>query len=451
MAFYSRAWLAIAASASCAGAWSTVAATAAAIGAMACEDPRSPKSARSMSNIRDQASLERGSAAAAGPVVGAVSRKVPIRALPSRDASVLGFATAGAVLGRSEKPVSRDDCPGGWYSVAPRGYVCANDQTTLDAQHPTLRARNLAPARTAPLPYPYAATHRASTAYEPDPVHQDGVRERSSVRKGSTFAVVGSWNTLDEYDQRQHLAMLTLGVFVPTRDIKPVRLDRAPGFAVDAATQQLPLGIPLAPSTPIYRIAESQVTAHGTLDPSHPIPLTVKSRIVDDRRYLQLTNDTFVAERDVAVVRQRNEFPDFVASTTRWIDVEIEHRIMVLYEGNRPRYVTRVASLPKATLRRGVAWVKSKQITDLVSNSKVLDSEPGHFDTPWIVELDNGVTLRAALDPAETSSPETSQVLGLHPEEASRLFQFVLPEVPIGWHVVNAPGNRKDSSPVVLR
>ena len=46
-------------------------------------------------------------------------------------------------------------CAGGWYRIAPRGYVCVGKGATLSLEHQVVQAALRGPARGAPLPYSY--------------------------------------------------------------------------------------------------------------------------------------------------------------------------------------------------------------------------------------------------------------------------------------------------------
>jgi hypothetical protein len=418
---------------------------------VACEDVFPSKPGRPLSISRERAGMGPVGTPTTGPLIGAVARRVAIRSSPSPTASPLGFVTAGAALGRSVEPLGREGCAAGWYSVSPRGYLCLDGQTTIEEAHPTLQARGLLANHQASLPYTYAMARRTLSLFEPDPKHQDGVRERGRLSKGSTFAIVGSWETLDDYDQMQRLALLTLGVFVPTRDIEPVKIDDAPGFAIDGAADRLPLGLPLASKISIYRFAGTAPTLEGSLSASRSIALTVKSRSFEGERYWLRPNDTYVAEHDVAVVRQRQEFPPFVTLTTRWIDIDLNQGVVVMYQGEQPSYVTRTRVRPSDSLERGTAWVRGKQITDLSSTAPPSDKVRGDYDSPWVIELDSGLTLRAAIGSKSTELGAMTRGLELYAEDAARLFRFVEPSVPEGWHAVIASDPRHEGSPIVLR
>jgi hypothetical protein len=91
-----------------------------------------------------------------GPRLGAVAMAAVVYAEPDRRSTKLGYLRAGGTVARGEKPVRIDDCEGGWYAIAPRGFVCASGDATTDLEHPIIRALTRRPDRSKPMPYPYA-------------------------------------------------------------------------------------------------------------------------------------------------------------------------------------------------------------------------------------------------------------------------------------------------------
>src|SRR5512141_1741137 len=64
------------------------------------------------------------SPAADGPKLYALAPDTPVYERPSNAAAKIGELHIGAAVARSHEPYSKDDCPGGWYAVRPRGFVC---------------------------------------------------------------------------------------------------------------------------------------------------------------------------------------------------------------------------------------------------------------------------------------------------------------------------------------
>ncbi|HEX3597779.1 MAG TPA: hypothetical protein VHU80_21870, partial [Polyangiaceae bacterium] len=90
-------------------------------------------------------------------VLVATSKQTLIYARPSFKSPKLGYLRSGAVVHRSAHAVGYEGCRGGFYEVAPEGYVCAGNNAALDAKSELARAVPRHADRTAPMPYEYGA------------------------------------------------------------------------------------------------------------------------------------------------------------------------------------------------------------------------------------------------------------------------------------------------------
>lgn len=100
-----------------------------------------------------------------GPRIGAVEMAAPIYIKPDRRSAKIGYLRAGATAPRGEKPVAYDDCQGGYYRVLPAGYMCAQEDASIDMKHPILRALTRRPDLSKPMPYPYAFVRAIAPNY----------------------------------------------------------------------------------------------------------------------------------------------------------------------------------------------------------------------------------------------------------------------------------------------
>ena len=90
------------------------------------------------------------------PIVGAKGLFVMVRDRPDfKGANKLGFVRLGGMIERSTEPVVGTGCKGGWYKVEPKGYVCVDEDVTLDREHPIMRAASRRPDLQKPMPYAY--------------------------------------------------------------------------------------------------------------------------------------------------------------------------------------------------------------------------------------------------------------------------------------------------------
>jgi hypothetical protein len=100
-----------------------------------------------------------------GPKIAAIDMQVNVYSRPDPTSQRYGYLRLGAVVDREAEPSGNDRCPGGWFRILPRGYVCANKEVTFDTGHPLARAASVRPDTTKPLPYKYAFLSGAAPLY----------------------------------------------------------------------------------------------------------------------------------------------------------------------------------------------------------------------------------------------------------------------------------------------
>jgi hypothetical protein len=118
-----------------------------------------------------------------GPRLGAIAMTAPIFAMPDRRSVKLGYLRAGGTVARGDKPVKTDDCEGGWYAVAPRGFVCASVEATTDLEHPIVRALKRRPDLSKPMPYPYAFVRWVAPNYYRVPTKQEQLQYEMDLER----------------------------------------------------------------------------------------------------------------------------------------------------------------------------------------------------------------------------------------------------------------------------
>jgi hypothetical protein len=100
-----------------------------------------------------------------GPKLAPIRMSVKIYSRPERTSETLGYLRVGSRLARSEQPVSTTGCADGWYAVRPVGFVCVGDDATTKLDHPILRAIQVEPDRSRPMPYHYAFVRAIAPNY----------------------------------------------------------------------------------------------------------------------------------------------------------------------------------------------------------------------------------------------------------------------------------------------
>jgi len=102
---------------------------------------------------------------AGGPLLAPVSMSAPIYSKPDPKAEVVGYLRLGAKVARSEAPLTKEGCPEGWYAIRPLGFACVGSNATLKLDHPLVRAMNVEPDRSKPMPYAYAFVRAIAPSY----------------------------------------------------------------------------------------------------------------------------------------------------------------------------------------------------------------------------------------------------------------------------------------------
>lgn len=110
------------------------------------------------------------------PRIGALAQDTYVRAAPNHASPEVGALDIGgtAVL-QSTEPTSRAGCPGGWFAVHPKGFICHDQTTTLEPdRHPLIAAKQKHHGRfDTDTPYSWGESHYAPVYRKlPDPQEQ---------------------------------------------------------------------------------------------------------------------------------------------------------------------------------------------------------------------------------------------------------------------------------------
>jgi hypothetical protein len=384
-----------------------------------------------------------------GPRLGSVAELTPIFERPAAGAPELGYLHAGAQVARAAEAYSRNGCEGGWYPIRPRGFVCAGASATLDLGHPTLAAMALGPKLDQPLPYTFARARAATPLFERDPTRSDAVRELEQLKRGAGFAVVGSWSATDGGGESQRLALLTNGRFVKAADLEALAGSEFRGLELDEV-RRLPVAFVVKRGVRSFSIEGREAEKEDQLDYHAVVPLSGRFRTLGDVKYWATADGKrWVRHRDVTLIQRRSVFPDFASESQRWIDVSVISGTVVLYEGRRPVYAT-LASVARPALDYGQAeptaqalakattlgtfHVVAKHVTLVQKDPLGWGESFQIFDVPWAAELSSGQFLHAAYWHDRFGIEHGSGSIQVSPADAARIWHFVSPSLPEGWH-----------------
>ncbi|WP_433936086.1 L,D-transpeptidase family protein [Sorangium cellulosum] len=90
------------------------------------------------------------------PLLGVTAFVATVYKEPRDTSKKLGYLRVGSRVPRSAEPAGTAGCPGGWYEIEPRGFLCVGEDATLDLDDPILKAAGPGPNLRTALPYRYA-------------------------------------------------------------------------------------------------------------------------------------------------------------------------------------------------------------------------------------------------------------------------------------------------------
>jgi lipoprotein-anchoring transpeptidase ErfK/SrfK len=117
------------------------------------------------------------------PLLGIVAFVATIYKEPRDTAKKLGYLRVGAKVPRSAEPVSKAGCPGGWYEIKPRGFVCAGDEATTNMEDPILKAAEKRPNLKTALPYRYAFVRAVLPLYMRVPSAEEQLKAEFKLKE----------------------------------------------------------------------------------------------------------------------------------------------------------------------------------------------------------------------------------------------------------------------------
>lgn len=313
------------------------------------------------------------------------------------DGEFLGYVRTGSSVAlRSEEIVRGDGCPGGFYQVAPRGYVCRDRTVTPDPHAGFVEAAALTKGDgAAPLPYRYALSNGAPM-YNRVPTREEQERHEKLLGKPGTFAKLPK--TL-----RSHEELATTDPIAASDPIPAFLLDGASAKKdpYDLVEQTIPLGSMLSYTksfdahgrtwllsadhtlVPADRVRPFRPSSFEGVDLRGEVKLPIAWMRVRARPKLELrdgvmraTGDTWpvrsfvqvtgaeieiggkkyvetrerrdgrtvhAAADDVTVVRPADKRPFGVKDGQKWMVVSITQGTLVAYEDLEPVYATLVS------------------------------------------------------------------------------------------------------------
>jgi hypothetical protein len=405
---------------------------------------------------------------------------------PRWGARRLGYLRAGSVVRRGAEPAAAGPrCPGGWYAVEPRGFVCVGPLATLDVQHPVVLASARAP-RLDGLPYPYVLSRHptpplyarlpsfaeqlrfepdlrdhlargaAPPSLAPDPVppwllpgspslslgndtHGPDRVLLGQARPRSGFALIA---TMDHGGRR--FGVTTGLEVIPLDRTRLVDESRFAGVVVDDA-HPLPLAFVRRPGAFRVTLGPKGLAPGAAIGFRDAVAVTDEARPIEGTTFLVARDGSLVRASDVVVVRPPRHLPAWASEGVKWIEVSIPRQSLVAYEGTTAVYATLVSTGvggtgdPEETHAtvQGAFRIYEKHVTVTMDGREAADPFDLR-DVPFVQYFHEGYALHAAYWHDDFGHMHSHGCVNLAPLDAAWLFRWTDPRVPPGWHAAMA-------------
>jgi hypothetical protein len=228
------------------------------------------------------------------------------------------------------------------------------------------------------------------------------------------------------------------GAYVPLASLTDVRVDRAPGVVLDAATP-LPLAIVYRGSAKtLVRDADTGALAPGDkLERYAHVALTGARVQQGSLSYYMSRAGRLIAEPNLRVV-QRGPRPPLVPRGARWIHVSLADQTLVAYEGDRPVFATLVATGKEGyATPTGLFRIYAKHVSATMDGMAGSDEAYSIEDVPWTMYFQGSYALHAAFWHDRFGAVHSHGCINLSPADAHWLFRWTTPVLPASWHGVS--------------
>lgn len=278
------------------------------------------------------------------------------------------------------------------------------------------------------------------------------------VKRHTGLAFVGAFETAEENMMRR-FAITTDLRLVPIDKLKPNVGSQWHGFSLsDDFT--LPVAFAYPPEAKKDPKKRRNIKAWKGVDAGKPVEdgslffrqavaLTGKDKTIDNVRYFEIKDaknpGRWLKKDDIIIARKPDEWPSYAKGDQKWIDISIIKQTMILWEGDKPVYVSLVSTGqdgigdPKTTKStvRGTYKIREKHVTTTMDANEV-GNKFELRDVPWVQYFEAGYALHAAYWHDVYGTPRSHGCINMAPIDARKVFMWTDPPLPQGWHAVQA-------------
>lgn len=258
------------------------------------------------------------------------------------------------------------------------------------------------------------------------------------IKRHAGVALIGSFVAPEDAHSRR-FAITTDARLIPADKLK---VDSGSTFhGEDVREVGLPVAFARKAGATYWKLEKSGIERGDAVGFRKFVPLSGKQRQVGGEKMVEARDGQWLKSDDLKTAVRPTKLPWFATGSRHWIYVSLISQTLVLYEGNRPVYVTLVSTGrdgmgdPKTTLStpQGTFRIFQKHVTTTM-DSDVADKEFELRDVPWVMYFKGGYALHAAYWHDDFGRPRSHGCINLSPIDARVVFQWSSPDVPAHWH-----------------
>ncbi len=388
------------------------------------------------------------------------TKLLTIRAAPSGTSEERGKLAEGEVFAVTAV-VEGPGCRAGWGQVGIGAFTCLNYAEPAETA-PVRLPRDL--SYEPPFPTDYANysdngvwTHRGTGEDDLLPfvyarrwkewrgrVYTDAAAYESGAAPSSRLPAGRRARFVDAAETSLGVVLIREdGTVVPEEDVYVFPITRFQGR--DLIADPLPEGHTLAWATnyedaPLYREPtlgepEFRVAYHQSFV---VVDEPVRDHIWRAPNAFSLDEDGYVDDRTDVRVFQPAERPDDVGPDEMWFDLEREATVLAVYRGDTPIYVTLTSPGTGRRTPIGTWRIQDKRVWHDMQ-SRAGSDDPYYVEAvPWTMFFKPMYAIHGAYWHWGFGHKASHGCINVAPRDARWLFEHAEPQLPVGWHTINA-------------
>ncbi len=157
------------------------------------------------------------------------------------------------------------------------------------------------------------------------------------------------------------------------------------------------------------------------------------------KRFYETRDGGLYIEKSSARLIEKKK-PPWEAKGKRWIHIRVNRGTLVLYDGAEPVFATLMSPGKEDATPYGRYWVESKHHVSTMTTESGDPKRSWIADVPWTTYFKRPYAIHAAYWHSDFGERKSGGCVNLSPLDAKRVFEWIEPELPVGWGSVQAYG-----------